>query len=92
MVDNGFSHGRASLLLAVISSVLILISFFWLGQASVAYSFAELMGAFLVYFFVLRRHIIVRSATTVGPPKSTQPARRLPPPQPVKVSVEVETE
>ena len=92
MVDNGFSHGRTSMLLAGVSLVLISISFFWLDQASVAYSFAELTGAFLVYFFVLRRHIVVRSSTTVGPPSTAKPTRLLPRPSPQAVKVPVEAE
>ena len=91
MVDNGVSHGRTSMLLAGLSLVLISISFFWLDQASVAYSFAELMGVFLVYFFVLRRGLIVRSSTTVGPPSAAKPTRTLPPStQPAKLPLEVE--
>ena len=91
MVDNGFSHGRTSMLLAGLSLILISISFFWLDQASVAYSFAELMGVFLVYFFVLRRGLIVRSSTTVGPPSAAKPTRTLPPStQPAKLPLEVE--
>ena len=64
MVDNGFSHKRSSLLLAGLSLLLIVVSFLLFDQASVAESFAELMGAFLVYSFILRRSIVVRRSTT----------------------------
>ena len=92
MVDNGFSHRLASILLVGVSLVMIGTGFAWLDQAPVAYSFAELMGAFLVYFFVLRRHVVVRSTTTVGPPSAAKPTRYLPrhSSQPMKVPVEVE--
>ena len=94
MVDNGFSHGRTSVLLSGLSLMLTAISFSWLDQASVAYSFAELMGLFLVYFFVLRRNIVVRSSTTVGPPSAAKRTLTLPhhSPQPVKIPVEVEVD
>ena len=72
MVDNGFSHKRSSLLLAGLSLLLIVVSFLLLAQSSVARSFAELMGAFLVYSFVLRRSVVVRRSTIfVSKPTAT---------------------
>ena len=95
MVDNGFSHQRTSLLLTALSLIMIGVSFFLLTQASVAQSFAELMGAFLIYSFVLRRSVVVRgSSAMVVPPSSTRPARPLPrrSSQSIKLPVEIEVD
>lgn len=94
MVDNGFSHKRTSMLLAGLNLGLTITSFLLLSRASVAYSFAELMGLFLVYSFMLRRGIVVRSSTVVGPPAAKKPTHTLShrAPRPVNVSVEVEVD
>ena len=94
MVDNGFSHLRASMLLAGLSLMMSITSFLFLTQASVAQSFAELMGAFLVYSVVLRRSVVVRSPKLfVGKPiPAVKQLRALPhhSPQSVEVKLPVE--
>lgn len=96
MVDNGFSHKRTSLLLAGLSLLLIAVSFLLLGQASVAESFAELMGAFLVYSFVLRRSLVVRRSTVFVRKRATivKQMRPLPGrhPQSVKMKLPAEAD
>lgn len=94
MVDNGFSHGRTSLLLATLSLLLIIVSVPLLAQASIATSFAELMGAFLVYSFVLRRSLVVRRSTVFvrKPTTLMKQMRPLPHRQPQPINVKLPAE
>ena len=99
MVDHGFSHRQASILLTGLSIIIMGVGFLLSAQASVGESFAELMVAFLFYSFVLRRNarIMRRSKLFVEKPVSAiKPvhslSRQTPQPQAVNVKLPVEVE
>ena len=92
MVDNGFSHRRTSLLLSILSLVITAVSFILLTQASVAQSFTELMGAYLVYSLILRRSVVVRRTPPLAPPAAHSPKALPRHSPPIKLPVNVEIE
>ena len=92
IIDGGFSHRRASALLASLSLVVIALGFLWLPQASVGESFAKLMAVFLLYSFLLRRNnaLTRRSKLSVRKPaKATHPIAK---PQSVEVKLPAKVE
>ena len=60
VIDNGYSHFRASLLLSGVSLVLAVSSYLFFAQASVTWSFAGLVVGFMLYSFIIRRNGLVR--------------------------------
>lgn len=60
IIDNGFSHFKATCLLSLSTLMLCAISFYFFHDASVSYSFIGLIGIFTVYSLVFRREILVR--------------------------------
>jgi UDP-N-acetylmuramyl pentapeptide phosphotransferase/UDP-N-acetylglucosamine-1-phosphate transferase len=60
IIDNGYSHLNATILLSVSSAVLVGLSFYFFHDAPVSYSFACLIITFLVYSLVMRRDLMVR--------------------------------
>ncbi|WPP53296.1 glycosyltransferase family 4 protein [Catalinimonas niigatensis] len=60
IIDNGFSHLHATLLLSFSSISLVGISCYFFASASVSYSFATLIVTFILYSLIIRRDVIVK--------------------------------
>lgn len=60
IIDNGFSHMRATLLLSFSSILLVGISGYFFAKASVSYSFTGLIVTFILYSLIIRRDVIVK--------------------------------
>ncbi len=60
IIDNGFSHFRATCLLSFSTLLVAAISFYFFYDASVSYSFVGLSATFSVYSLVFRREVLVK--------------------------------
>lgn len=60
VIDNGYSHFRASLLLSGVSLVLAVSSYLFFAQASVTWSFVGLIFGFILYSSIVHRNGFVR--------------------------------
>jgi hypothetical protein len=59
LIDSGFTHARATLILTMISVCLSLTGYFLWARASVPASFSFLFFAFVVYAIIFRKEAIV---------------------------------
>ena len=96
LIDYGFSHAQATLLLSGLSGLLMVGGFWLSAEASVSISFAGLTAVFLVYSVTLQRNPVVRRSTLFVKRRTSPvvPQRALPrsTTQPVKVELPVEVE
>lgn len=60
IIDNGFSHLHATLLLSLSSIALVSISCYFFAKSSVSYSFTALIVTFILYSLIIRRDVIVK--------------------------------
>ncbi|MDF9801117.1 UDP-GlcNAc:undecaprenyl-phosphate GlcNAc-1-phosphate transferase [Catalinimonas alkaloidigena] len=60
IIDNGFSHLSATLLLSLCSIAVVSISCYFFSQSSVSYSFTGLIVTFILYSLIIRRDVIVK--------------------------------
>lgn len=60
IIDNGFSHFKATCLLSLSTLLLGAMSFYFFYNASVSYSFVGLIIIFTAYSLVFRREVLVR--------------------------------
>ncbi|MEK6477795.1 MraY family glycosyltransferase [Catalinimonas sp. 4WD22] len=60
IIDNGFSHLRATILLSLCSIAVVSISCYFFAQSSVSYSFTGLIVTFILYSLIFRRDVVVK--------------------------------
>lgn len=60
IIDNGFSHLRATLLLSFSSIILASSSWYFFANVSVSSSFATLIITFILYSMIIRRDVVVK--------------------------------